>query len=87
MSMQVFGGPINVTGTAQNLTAGLGISRAFFKELAIRADTANTGRVWLGKAGVTGAGNATGFLDPGDAVGIAPADGFISTDELYFVAG
>ena len=89
MAATTFGGPITPGAAVRvSLTSGLsslGGAREFFSEGVLRADSTNTGVIWIGKSNVTTAANQMGFLRAGDALTIN-INVFLSTDELYLAA-
>lgn len=86
MSGRLEGGPVTVSGTAQNLTTGLGMAtRRFFSDFTLRASATNGGTVYFGKSNVTTSANQLGFLQAGDAWGGDLTQKFISSDDFFVV--
>lgn len=88
MSVRIAGGEFAVTGTATSLTTLLGLSsQVFFQTLALRANAANAGDIWVGSsAALTTSAQRGGFLHPDDGLTIDIADGRASTSSIFFIA-
>ena len=80
------GGPVTITASAQSLTTGLALGQNLvFSHMAIRADKANAGRVWLGLSNVTTTTNQLGFIDAGEAFEVALERVYSDTGQLYLI--
>lgn len=77
-----------VTGTAQSLTALLGLSeQRFFQTIAFRAAKANAGDLFHGSDNsLTIASNQGGYLDAGEAFTVDLALGRSSTSQFWWIA-
>jgi hypothetical protein len=67
-----FSGQTNITtaGTRQSVTGNTDISLSRVKAVVIRAHSANTGRIYVGAAGLVS--NTVGYiLDPGEALSLS----------------
>jgi len=86
MAGEFFGGPLSITGTAQNLTTLLGLpERKWFCELSIRALDTNVDKIWVGRSNVTTVANQLGYIRAAEAIDTSLSNAFVNTDDLYLV--
>ena len=82
----ILGTKIVVPSSAASLTTLLGLSaQVHLSDFALRADTTNSAKVWVGPSTVTTSAGQRAYIQAGESLSISVSNKYFSTNDIYLV--